>query len=72
MANYNCTDATSDAYGEGGYGTCAEQTVGAPNTGFFSESTRGVDLLIIGAIAGIVILTVFILFMKRKKQPHKR
>lgn len=37
MATYNCTETSNSAYGSGGYGTCTGQTVGAPNTGVFSQ-----------------------------------
>lgn len=58
MASYNCSDSDNSAYGGGNYGTCAEQSIGAPNTGFFSQLTDGGSFTIIAPLLGAIIIAI--------------
>jgi hypothetical protein len=70
MGTYNCSDSTSSAYGAGGYGTCIGQSVGAPNTGVFSQLISGGSFTIIAplAVAIVVVLVVGLLVRWRRKK----
>jgi hypothetical protein len=72
MASYNCSDSTSSAYGEGNYGTCTEQSVGAPNTGVFSQfmgsGTFTIVVPLAAAIVIVVVATAIVGLRKRAKR----
>jgi hypothetical protein len=71
MATYNCEDSTNNAYGAGGYGTCAEATtsVGAPNTGLFQQFTSSGSFTIIAplVVAIVVVVIATVVLRLRKK-----
>ena len=60
MATYNCTDSTNNAYGAGGFGTCTGQSVGAPNTGVFSQLISGGSFTIIAPLAAAIVVVVVV------------
>lgn len=66
MATYNCSDSTSSAYGEGGYGTCT--SVGAPNTGFFQQFIDGGSFTLIAPLAGAIMLAIVASFVVRRRR----
>lgn len=72
MASYNCSDSTNSAYGAGGYGTCTGQSIGAPNTGFFSQFVDSSSLTIVAPLVGAIIIvaitTVIMSIRKKRKQ----
>lgn len=70
MATYNCSDSTNNAYGSGNFGACTGQSVGAPNTGVFSElMTSGSFTIIAPLIAAIVVVVIAsVVIGRRKKQ----
>lgn len=71
MANYNCADSSSNAYGAGDFGTCATstQTVGAPNTGVFQQFVdSGSFTVIIPLAVAIVVTLVATLVIKRRQR----
>ena len=71
MATYNCSDSTSNAYGAGSYGTCAEQTqsVGAPNTGVFQELvSSGSFTIIVPLVAAIVVVVIATAVVRLRKK----
>jgi hypothetical protein len=69
MATYNCSDSTSNAYGEGAYGTCSTQTVGAPNTGVFEQViSSGTFTIIAPLVTAIVVVVIASLVIRRRKQ----
>ena len=71
MAGYNCSNSINNAYGEGAFGTCDTQSVGAPNTGVFQEIMGGASFTIIAPLAAaivvVVIATVIMKLRKRKE-----
>lgn len=71
MATYNCTDSTNNAYGAGAFGSCTGQSVGAPNTGFFTELTSSGSFTILAPlVAAIVVVVIATVVVKlRKKTP---
>lgn len=71
MATYNCSDSSSSAYGEGGYGTCTGQSVGAPNTGVFGQFVDSGSFTIVAPIAAAIILVIVAsLVVRRRKKPE--
>lgn len=72
MASYNCSDSNSSAYGGGNYGTCAEQSIGAPSTGFFSQLTDSGSFTIIAPLLGaiVVVLTITVLVKARRRRSN--
>jgi hypothetical protein len=75
MANYNCTDSQSNAYGAGSYGTCTQQTqsVGAPNTGVFQELvSSGSFTIILPLIVTIVVVLITTFIIKSRKRKPTR
>lgn len=71
MQGYNCNSSQYSAYGSGTYGTCTNQSVGAPNTGVFQEIVSSGSFTIIAplvtAVIVVVIATVVMNFRKRSK-----
>ena len=71
MAGYNCIGSTNNAYGAGGYGECETQSVGAPDTGVFTQLVSSGSFTILAplttAIVVVVIATIVINLRKRKK-----
>jgi len=71
MAVYNCSDSSNSAYGASAYGTCETQSVGAPDTGVFSQFVNGGSFTILVplavAIVVVVIATIAINLRKKKK-----
>jgi hypothetical protein len=69
MATYNCSDSTNNAYGQGAYGTCSTQTVGAPNTGVFEQViSSGSFTIIVPLVAAIIVVVIASLVVKQRKR----
>lgn len=68
MASYNCSDTNSTAYGEGAYGTCATQTVGAPNTGVFGQVLDSGSFTIIAPLVGAIIVVAISVAVSRLRK----
>lgn len=67
MAAYNCTNDTINAYGSGGYGTCTGQSVGAPNTGAFSDLVSGAGVQILAPlVAALILASALVLIVRRR------
>jgi hypothetical protein len=71
MAGYNCSGSANSAYGANAFGTCDTQSVGAPDTGVFTQLTNSGSFTIIvplaAAIVVVVIATIVINLRKKKK-----
>lgn len=67
MAAYNCLDSSSSAYGAGNYGTCTEQSVGAPDTGIFGQFIDGVSPSVIAPLAVVVLLVIITTAIIRRR-----
>lgn len=72
MATYNCVDSTSNAYGSGGYGTCTGQSVGAPNTGVFSELVSGGSITILAPFVVAIVLVGIAALVVRHRMARRR
>lgn len=66
-ASYNCADSSNSAYGGGSYGTCATQTVGAPNTGVFGEVIDSAGFFLLAPIAAAIIVVGLLARMHHRK-----
>jgi|TARA_B100001250_G_scaffold348897_1_gene319809 hypothetical protein len=67
MEAYNCS-----AYGAGAYGTCTEQSVGAPNTGFFQQLVDSGSFTILAPlIVAIIVVTIASIMITLRKKAHK-
>lgn len=75
MAEYNCATSDNSAYGAGSYGTCTgqDQSVGAPNTGFFQELSHSGSLTILLPLLFIIVVVVFATIVKklRNRKSHR-
>ena len=69
MATYNCSGNANSAYGANGYGTCADHSVGAPNTGIFQQVVNGGSFTIIAPLIAAVVVVVIAAFIMRR---HKK
>ena len=74
MATYNCSDSTNSAYGASDYGTCVEQTIGAPNTGVFEQIVSGGSFTLIAPLVAaiVVVLIATVIITLRKKSAAGR
>ncbi|MDB5176629.1 MAG: hypothetical protein JWN75_297 [Candidatus Saccharibacteria bacterium] len=69
MATYNCADSSSNAYGDGSFGTCSTQTVGAPNTGVFEQIISGGSFTIIAPlVTAIIVVVIASLIVRRQRK----
>lgn len=73
MATYNCTDSTNNTYGSGSFGTCTEQSVGAPNTGIFEQVVSGGSFtVLLPLVAAVVLACVAALLIRRTSARRHR
>jgi len=74
MATYNCTDTSDNAYGSSAYGTCAGQSVGAPDTGIFEQVVSGgAFTMLLPLVAAVVLVGVVAIVIRRTSvRRHRR
>ena len=68
-STYNCEGSDNGAYGAGDFGLCNGQTVGAPNTGLFWQSSDTAAFTIIAPLAlSIVVVLIASVVVKHRRR----
>ena len=68
MQGYNCSESTQNSYGASAYGSCAQPSIGAPDTGSFQAMFASAQLEILLPLAAMIVLTIIATLLVRRKK----